>query len=88
MLSSRSNKRLCPQTIRGWSLEHGCLLVQAAERVRFQWFDYGRLPGRETLHFEEYRWVDGSLTFATDFQSGRGAALDRTSPAVQLHSIP
>ena len=70
-----------------WSLDSGSLLVGGAERVRFQWFYYGRLPSREALQFEEYGWTDGSLTFATDFQPGRRPELDRTSPAIQLHSM-
>ena len=72
---------------RDWSLGEGCLLVRGAERIRFQWFYYGRLPSRETLQFEEYRWADGSLTFASDFQPGRSPELNANSPAVQLHSI-
>lgn len=71
-----------------WSLERGHLLVHEAECVRFQWFYYGRLPSRETLHFEEYRRVDGHLTYLTDYPVGRSPALQETSPAVQLHSVP
>ena len=62
--------------------------LHPAERVRFQWFYYGRLPSRETLHFEEYRRVDGHLTFLTDYPTGPSPALQECSLAVQLHSVP
>ena len=73
---------------RSWSLDRGCLLVREAERVRFQWFYYGQLPSREALHFNEYRWSEGHVTFATDFQPERLPELDASSPAVRLHSFP
>jgi hypothetical protein len=72
---------------RRWSFDGRQLVVREAERVRFQWFQYGRLPGPESLHFDEYRWVEGSLSFATDFQRARCANLDQNSPAVQLHAL-
>jgi hypothetical protein len=70
---------------RGWSIDDGCLLVREASRVRWQWFYYGRLPGADTLEFEEYRSLDGVLSFTTDFQPGRQVELDAKAPAVQLH---
>lgn len=72
---------------RNWSLADGCLSVAEADRIRFQWFYYGRLPSRETLQFEEYRLYEDRLTFATDFQPDRKRELTRTLPAVQLHSL-
>lgn len=72
---------------RNWSLDGGRLLVREAERVCFQWFHYGRLPGRETLHFEAYRLTEGRVTFETDFQPFRSPELHANAPAVQLHSI-
>ncbi len=72
---------------RDWSLEGGLLLVRHASRVRFQWFYFGRLPDRETLQFEEYRWTETNLSFDTDAQPGRRPQLARDAPAVQLHVL-
>jgi hypothetical protein len=72
---------------RDWSLDNGLLIARRAERVRFQWFYYGRLPSRESLQLDEYRWNGGDLTFTTDFQPGRRAELNRQSPAVELHAL-
>lgn len=72
---------------RDWSLDGGTLLVRGADRVRFQWFYYGRLPSRETLQFNEYRWSENGLTFATDFQPEHRPDLDLRLPAVQLHTL-
>jgi hypothetical protein len=72
---------------KNWSLDAGSLLIRRADRVRLQWFYYGRLPSRETLQFEEYRWAEGLVEFTTDFQPGRRPELDQNAPAVQLHSF-
>jgi hypothetical protein len=70
------------------SLDGGTLRIQSAECVRFQWFYYGRLPSRETLQFDEYRWVSGQLRFSTNFMPDkRRATLDPHEAAVQLHSV-
>jgi hypothetical protein len=70
-----------------WSLDEGLLVVRHAERVRFNWFYYGRLPSREMLQFDEYRWESDGIAFITDFQVGRQPELDRNLPAVQLHAL-
>jgi hypothetical protein len=73
---------------RRWSLDGDCLLIHEADRVRFQWFSYGRLPSREALQLDEYGWADGRLTFATNFLPHQFAELDPSRPAVQLHPWP
>jgi hypothetical protein len=71
-----------------WSLESGKLIIKQAERVRFQWYYYGKLPGPDSLQFEEYRHVKGKLTFATDFMSDeRHPTLYPGQPAVELHTF-
>lgn len=70
-----------------WSLEKGLLVVRRAKHLRFLWFDYGRLPSPETLHFEEYRRADDELSFATDLASRRLAKLSDNSAAVELHAF-
>jgi hypothetical protein len=70
---------------RGWSLNHGKFIVRQAERVRFNWFYYGRVPGPETLKFVEYRWNSGDPTFTSDFQPTPVPKVDGRAPAVQLH---
>lgn len=71
----------------GWTLDGGQLLVRKADRVRFQWFHYGRIPVRETLRFLEYRKTGDDIGFTTDFEPAPGVEPSLNSPAVQLHTI-
>lgn len=72
---------------RDWSFDGGHLLVRGAERIRFQWFYYGRLPSRETLRYDEYHWNNGRPTFTSDFEQGRAPELDPAAPAVEVQSL-
>jgi hypothetical protein len=71
----------------GWSLDSGQLLVREADRIRFQWFYYGRIPARETLRFLEYRRTGDDIGFTTDFEPAPGVEPSLKAPAVQLHTI-
>jgi hypothetical protein len=73
---------------RVWSLMDGLLMVQDAERVRFQWFYYGNVPSADTLKFVEYQWIDGEPIFRSDFEPLRIPDLSWELPAVQLHLTP
>ena len=80
------SETLILDTPRNWSLDAGKLLVGEADRVRFQWFYYGKLPSRESLRFNEYRRTDAGIAFATNFQPARRPLLDPNKPAVQVHA--
>ena len=65
----------------------GKLLVGKADRVRLNWFLYGALPSPKSLRFNEYRWTETGIEFATDFPEQGRPNFDENLPAVQLHSL-
>lgn len=72
---------------RDWSLDAGKLLVGGADRVRFQWFLYGALPGPASLRFNEYRRTKSGIEYETDFAEQGRPTLDPGLPAAELHSL-
>lgn len=72
---------------RDWSLEGGRLVVGDADRVRFQWFYYGRLPTVETLNHREYLKLGTEICFTAHDKTRYKPDLDCNSAAVELHIL-
>jgi len=60
------------------------LVIPSADRVRWEWFHYGRPQSPDNLHFREYRRTPQGVALTTDYLHPADSGPSIAAPAVEL----
>jgi hypothetical protein len=80
----RGRKTLCPVS-KGATIDERTFRISDGERVRWEWFYYGRRKGASNLYFEEFVKTDRGITVTTNIDWHKPKFKPkRSEPAVEI----